>query len=263
MLVAGDADGRENLLPLFGVAVHGGGSHVFFDDGGAVAAGFAKEFLREFGHLTFATLIAPAFFDIDPGGGELALLHALEEFKCGGWVRGENGSQIAFQSRTGFRQQFIDERRGAGGGEFPQQGHSGGGEFGGLVAGEQVFHHRLDGSPFPRRKQRQHGEALIEWRFGVGDDGVYLRLQRSDFIGGIFVTFRQTGKALEQCWLPPEELAGLFLQKGERSLHIVSFSISKCARGEAAHGVAAVFGEGAEETFAEKTEDVPHLLAGD
>ena len=214
MLVAGDADGRENLLPLFGVAVHGGGSHVFFDDGSAVAAGFAEKFLREFSHLTFATLIAPAFFDIDPGSGELALFHALEEFKCGGWVRGENRSQVALQSGSGFWQEFIDQRRGAGGGEFLQQGHSSGGEFGGLVAGEQVFHHRLDGSPFPRGKQRQHGEALIKWRFRVGDDGVDLRLQRSDFPDGVFMTFRQSGKALKQGWLPPEELAGLFLQKG-------------------------------------------------
>ncbi len=183
VLVAGDADGGEDLLAFFGVAGLFGGVEVAGDDFGAVAVGLAEELFGEFGHFAFAALVSPAFFDIDPSRRELALFHALEEFERGGGVGGEEGHEVAFEAGTAFGQEFINERGGAGGAEFLQQGHGGRGELQRLRGGEQVPHHGLDGGPFPRGEQRQHGEALIERGFGIGDDGVDLRLKRGDLFG--------------------------------------------------------------------------------
>ena len=102
VLVAGDADGGEDGLTLLRIAMHCRGGHVVLHDGGAVAAGLAEELLREVGHLSLAALVAPARLDIDPRGGELALLHALEEFQRGGAVGGENRHKVALQRRTGL-----------------------------------------------------------------------------------------------------------------------------------------------------------------
>ncbi len=248
------------MLAAFGVAFHRGGDHVFLHDGGAVGIGLAEELFGEFGHFAFAALISPAFFDIYPRGRELAFFHALEEFERGGGVGGEDGHEVTFEAGTGFGQEFVNERRGAGGAEFFQQGHGGRSELQRLRGGEQVFHHRLDSGPFPRRQQRQHGEALIERCLGIGDDGVDLRLKRGDLLGGVFVAFGQFGETLEQCGFPPEEFAGLLLEKGEQCVDVAGIAISERTGGKGAEGVALGGGEGGEEAVAELAEDAAHVL---
>ena len=128
---------------------------------------------------------------------------------------------------------------------------------------EQVLHDGFDGGPLSRGKQRQHGEALVEGGFVIGDHFVDLGLQCGDLFGGVFVAFRQSGEALEEGRLPPEQFAGLLLQEGKRGLHVVRFSVGKGACCKGADGGAARFGEGAEEVAAKLAEDRPHLLAGD
>jgi hypothetical protein len=127
VLVAGDADGGEELLAFFGVAGLFRGVEIAGDDLGPVGVGLAEEFFGEFGHFALPALETPAFFDIDPRGRELAFFHALEQVEGGGGVGDEDGDEFAFERGAGFGQEFVNQRRGAGGGEFLQQRDGGGG----------------------------------------------------------------------------------------------------------------------------------------
>ncbi len=150
VLVAGDAEGGEELLALFGVAGLFGGVEVAGDDLGAVGVGLAEEFFGERGHFALPTLETPAFFDIDPRGRELTFVHALEEVEGGGGVGDEDGDEFAFERGAGLGQEFVKQAGGGGGGIFLQQRDGGGGDGGRLHAGEQAFDDGLDRGPFPR-----------------------------------------------------------------------------------------------------------------
>ena len=46
-------------------------------------------------------------------------------------------------------------------------------------------------------------------------------------MGGVFVAFRELGETLQQGGLPPEEFAGLFLEKGEQRLDVCGIAIGE------------------------------------